>query len=163
MKHRLARHLRKSPTDAEQRLWSRLRNRQLQDCKFRRQAPIGRYVVDFVCFERKLIVELDGGGHTLKRRADAGRTLWLESQGFVVLRFWNSEVFEELEGVVESIWNALRRAVCLSSGSTTKDETVSEFLDKLYGSRPGLIGVRRGEDVTTETHVPPPQPSPTRG
>jgi very-short-patch-repair endonuclease len=110
VKHNLARHLRKNLTDAEKRLWWRLRYRQLQNCKFRRQAPVGDYVVDFVCFERNLIVELDGGGHTLKRRQDAERTKWLESQGFTVLRFWNSDVVKEMDGVLEAIWNALSRA-----------------------------------------------------
>ena len=97
-------------SDAEERLWSRLRRRPMQGCKFRRQAPIGDYVVDFVSFERKLVVELDGGGHTLRRQRDTERTKWLESQGFVVLRFWNFEVFDDFDCVLEGIWNALSRA-----------------------------------------------------
>src|SRR6266567_3634856 len=110
MKRNLARHLRKNLTDAEERLWSRLRRRQMQDCKFRRQAPIGDFIVDFVCYERALIVELDGGGHTLKRAQDAKRTEWLESQGYVVLRFWNFEVLDDFDCVLEGIWNALSRS-----------------------------------------------------
>jgi len=110
VKQNLAKHLRQSMTDAEQLLWQRLRYRQLQDCKFRRQAPIGDFVVDFVCHERKLIIELDGGGHTRRREQDASRTKWFESQGFAVLRFWNFEVTEDLECVLEGIWNALNSA-----------------------------------------------------
>jgi very-short-patch-repair endonuclease len=122
VKHGLARHLRKNPTEAEERLWWKLRYRQLLGCKFRRQAPIGEYVVDFVCHERKLIVELDGGGHTRIRREDAVRTAWLESQGFVVLRFWNFEVIEDLDCVVEGIWNSLSRAAPPPRPSPTRGE-----------------------------------------
>ena len=108
MKRALARHFRKNPTDAERLLWQRLRRQQL-GFKFRRQAPIGRYIVDFVCFEKKLVIELDGGQHSLQRNRDDERTGWLNSQGFRVLRFWNYEVFEELDSVLEAIWNALHQ------------------------------------------------------
>jgi very-short-patch-repair endonuclease len=94
-------------TDAERHLWSHLRRRQLVEAKFRRQASIGRYIVDFVCFEEKLIIELDGGQHTEQVEYDEQRTSWLNSQGFRVLRFWNHEVFEDLDSVLEVILNAL--------------------------------------------------------
>jgi len=103
-----ARALRKAPTEAERRLWSRLRRGQLDGCRFRRQAPIGRYIVDFVCFERRLVVEIDGGQHALRARADGARTAWLESQGFTVVRFWNHEVLGNTDGVVEALCVALR-------------------------------------------------------
>ncbi|MCH8113040.1 MAG: endonuclease domain-containing protein [Proteobacteria bacterium] len=103
-----ARRLRKTPTDAEQRLWSVLRRRQIEGARFRRQAPIGPYVVDFACLAEKLVVEVDGGQHARQQDRDAARTAWLESQGFHVLRFWNNEVLGNIEGVTERIAGALR-------------------------------------------------------
>ncbi len=104
-----ARRLRKNPTEAERRLWARLRRYQLDGgCQFRRQAPIGRYVVDFACFERGLVVEVDGGQHAWREAADADRTAWLEGEGFRVLRFWNNEVLGNTDGVVAAILDALR-------------------------------------------------------
>jgi len=93
-----ARTLRKTSTDAEALLWSRLRNRRFHDLKFRRQVPLGRYIVDFYCHELRLVVELDGGQHSEK--ADRARTLWLESEGYRVERFWNHEVLENADGVL---------------------------------------------------------------
>jgi very-short-patch-repair endonuclease len=110
MYHELARELRKNMTDAERRLWSRLRGRQFGGFKFRRQAPIGPYIVDFVCFERKLIVELDGGQHVVRASEDDARTSWLKSQGFEVLRYWNHDVFGDIGPLLEAIWFALRAA-----------------------------------------------------
>ena len=104
-----ARELRSNPTEAEQVLWGCLRRRQVNGCRFRRQAPIGMYIGDVLCFEKKLVVELDGGQHLTNREYDLQRTAWLESQGFRVLRFWNSEVFNSLEAVKESISRALTR------------------------------------------------------
>jgi very-short-patch-repair endonuclease len=105
-----ARGLRNNLTDAEGRLWSALRCQQLKGYKFRRQAAIENYVVDFVCFPRKPVIELDGGQHNEERTIeyDSLRTSWLNSRGFRVVRFWNHDVFENLEGVVEVIWKALQ-------------------------------------------------------
>jgi very-short-patch-repair endonuclease len=103
-----ARHLRKNATEAEKKLWAVLRRRQVAGARFRRQAPIGPYVADFVCFSHSLVVELDGSQHLERREHDAKRTEWLETQGFRVIRFWNSEAFDNLEGVVEAIRDALR-------------------------------------------------------
>ena len=103
-----ARALRKNPTDAERRLWACLRHKQVDGFRFRRQAPIGPYVVDFVCFSAKLVVEVDGGHHALRPERDAKRTSWLENEGFRVNRFWNSEVLKNTEGVAEAIRRALR-------------------------------------------------------
>jgi very-short-patch-repair endonuclease len=108
MSREFARNLRKNLTDAERRLWASLKLRQFDGKKFRRQAPIGNYIVDFVCFESKLIIELDGGQHTTQVEYDEQRTTWLNSQGFHVLRFWNFQVLEESEAVLEAIWNALQ-------------------------------------------------------
>lgn len=95
-----ARDLRKHSTDAERLLWRHLRAKQLDGLKFRRQEQIGRFIVDFVCYEKALIVEADGGQHALEREKDEERTLWLNAQGFKVLRFWNHEILTNIEGVL---------------------------------------------------------------
>jgi very-short-patch-repair endonuclease len=102
-----ARVLRKNPTEAERSLWKHLRLRQLHGHKFRRQQPLGQYIVDFVCLEKRLIVELDGGQHAGQAGSDAERTAWLEAQGFHVLRFWNHNLLNESEAVKEAIAEAL--------------------------------------------------------
>ena len=91
------------PLKAEKLLWQKLRARQLGGAKFRRQTPIGPYIVDFVSFEHRLVVEIDGGQHNASERGqhDLKRTAWLEAQGFRVLRFWNNQVLANLEGVLE--------------------------------------------------------------
>lgn len=101
----LARALRKNQTDVEKLLWNHLRNRQMTGIKFRRQQPIGSYIVDFVSFERKIIIELDGGYHNdeAQKRKDDERSEWLKSIGYNVLRFWNNEIIENIEGVLETI------------------------------------------------------------
>jgi very-short-patch-repair endonuclease len=90
-------------TEAEQRLWSALRRRQLDGLRFRRQVPLGRFIVDFACYDARVVIELDGGQHGETEAEDAVRTAWLEDHDFRVLRFWNDEVFENLEGVLEVI------------------------------------------------------------
>ena len=102
-----ARELRKDPTPAERALWKRLRLRQISGYKFRRQQPIGPYIVDFVCFEKRLIIEVDGGQHSQQIVQDSKRTAWLKDQGFGVLRFWNNEVLEATEAVGATILEAL--------------------------------------------------------
>ena len=104
-----ARELRKRLTDAEKKLWRHLRLRQIEGCKFRRQQPIGKYIVDFVCFEKKLIIELDGGHHVSQRSYDSNRTDWLEPQGYKVIRFWNNEVLGEIGVVLDVIVNEINR------------------------------------------------------
>lgn len=104
----LARNLRLNSTDAERWLWSRLRAHQLEGFKFRRQVPVGPYIADFLCAEPALIVELDGGQHAEAVAKDQGRTLYLEAQGYRVLRFWNNEGLQEGEEVLEEILRALR-------------------------------------------------------
>ncbi len=102
-----ARSLRNRQTDAEQRLWTRLRDRRLLGFKFRRQHPIGRYIADFRCAEAKLVIELDGGQHAIGRTRGAERTASLETQGYRVVRFWDNDVFQNLEGVLQRIVEAL--------------------------------------------------------
>jgi very-short-patch-repair endonuclease len=105
-----ARDLRNQPTEAEKRLWRLLRAEQLKGFKFRRQAAIGPYIVDFVCFSHKLIVELDGPHHAEETsiKHDSRRTAWLSSQGFRVIRFWNHQLDEDIHNVVDAIVAALR-------------------------------------------------------
>jgi adenine-specific DNA-methyltransferase len=110
MSRQRARELRRSPTDAEQALWARLRGRQLCGHKFRRQQPLGPYVVDFACLKQKLVVEVDGGQHVEQAEADAERSRWLRAQGFRVLRFWNHEVLAATDDVLEAILDALERS-----------------------------------------------------
>ncbi len=104
-----ARQLRKQSTDAERKLWRHLRNRQAEGYKFRRQQPLGQYIVDFVCLEKRLVVEVDGGQHAEQIEYDAQRSAWLESQGFRVVRFWNNQVLEETESVKEAIFEELAK------------------------------------------------------
>ena len=99
----------KQSTDAERLLWPKLRDRRMMNCKFRRQFPVGRYIVDFVCWEHSLIIELDGGQHLDQQDYDAVRTEWLQSRGFEVLRYWDNDVLTEVDSVLESIGEVLRR------------------------------------------------------
>jgi very-short-patch-repair endonuclease len=99
----LVRELRKNSTDAEKHLWHFLRAKRLKGYKFRRQHLLYPFVVDFICLEKKLVVELDGGQHAEQRHYDENRTLYLQSKGYRVLRFWNNEIFQETEAVLSEI------------------------------------------------------------
>ncbi|MBS0307606.1 MAG: endonuclease domain-containing protein [Proteobacteria bacterium] len=101
-----ARQLRRNQTEAEKALWMRLRNRQIGAMKFRRQVELGNYIVDFACFEKRFIIELDGGQHAEALEYDETRTRWLELQGFRVIRFWNNEVLSNMEAVLMRIVDA---------------------------------------------------------
>ncbi len=102
-----ARGLRRRQTDAERRIWARLRDRRLLGTKFARQVPIGSYIADFCCRERKLIVELDGGQHAAHADYDVGRTAFLQALGYRVLRFWDNDALSNTDGVLERIAEAL--------------------------------------------------------
>src|SRR4030042_2399433 len=104
-----AKQLRARPTDAEAVLWYKLCNRQLEGAKFRRQQQIGDFIVDFVCFEKKLVIEIDGGQHneTSNREKDTQRTRLLEQKGYRVLRYWNNDVLQNIDGVVYNILDVL--------------------------------------------------------
>ena len=106
---RRARHLRRDATDAEALLWACLRSRQLDGAKFVRQHPIGPYVVDFCCRSVRLVIELDGGQHA-ESTADEVRTRVIEANGYTVIRFWNNDVFDNLDGVLLEIRSALLNA-----------------------------------------------------
>lgn len=102
-----ARRMRRQPTPAEAVLWYRLRNRQVLGCKFRRQVPIDRYVVDFMSEEAKLIIEVDGAQHAERTGPGARRSQVLEAMGYHVLRFWNADVSRNIDGVMEEIVRTL--------------------------------------------------------
>jgi very-short-patch-repair endonuclease len=102
-KTEFARRLRRDETDVERRLWHRLRNSQICDAHFRRQHPAGRYILDFYCPALALAIELDGGQHAQAGTRDRERDEWLKQNGVTVLRFWNSDVTENLNGVLEAI------------------------------------------------------------
>ena len=102
-----ARILRQNQTEAEKRLWYRLKNRGLGGWKFRRQHAIGPYFADFACIEAALVVEIDGGQHQGRREQDDVRTAFLEGAGYRVLRFWNNDVLSNTDGVLQSVLEAL--------------------------------------------------------
>src|SRR5712691_12948056 len=106
MPNRKARGLRQSSTDAERRMWSALCDRRLWRYKFRRQHPIGGFIVDFACTEYRLVIEVDGGQHA--HNADARRTAWLKREGWRVIRFWNNDVLGNTNGVIEAILRSLK-------------------------------------------------------
>ena len=103
-----ARKLRRNQTEAEGKLWYLLRNRRLAGYKFKRQVPIGPFIADFACAELELIVEADGGQHADQRAYDEKRSRRLESDGWHVLRFWNNEILNNIEGVAETLLEAVR-------------------------------------------------------
>ena len=129
-----ARGMRSAPTDAEAVLWRQLRAHRFAGHKFKRQQPIGNYILDFVCFEAKLVIEVDGGQH-MESASDKLRDEWVVSQGFTVLRFWNNEVFQNLEGVLMRILEALPPSPPPLShpgrgakrGSRTRPQKVNDF------------------------------------
>jgi very-short-patch-repair endonuclease len=103
-----ARQVRKNPTDAERLLWLKLRFWQVEGLKFRRQQPLGPHIVDFVCLEKRLVVEVDGGQHAENTNYDTQRDDWLRDQGFAVLRFWNHDILKNITDVTERIFQTLQ-------------------------------------------------------
>ncbi len=106
-----AKQLRSNQTDAENHLWRALRAHRLIGAKFKRQQPLGKYIVDFISFQAKIIIEADGGQHN-ESAADATRDAWLQASGFTVLRFWNNDIFNNTEGVLETILSAINQQKC---------------------------------------------------
>lgn len=102
-----SRQLRANPTEAERALWQRLRSRQLHGVRFNRQFPIGQFICDFVSRERRLVVELDGGHHAQAAEYDERRTRFIQAQGYQVVRFWNSDVLDNMESVLMRIGEVL--------------------------------------------------------
>ena len=105
----LARNLRKNATIQERRLWNLLKNRQFHNLKFKRQQPIGDYIVDFICKEAKIIIEVDGGQHNESEniKYDKTRTEFLNGLGYKVIRIWNNEIYENIEGVINILEQAI--------------------------------------------------------
>jgi very-short-patch-repair endonuclease len=127
--HTRARNLRRNMTDAERRVWRILRLRQMDDHKFRRQVPLGRYIADFVCHDARLIVEIDGGQHDPSSLGEIERTRFLESEGYRILRFWNNEVLTNLDGVYSTIAAELDRILKPSPAMEEGWEGVSSLTE----------------------------------
>jgi very-short-patch-repair endonuclease len=104
-----AKRLRRNQTDAERVLWFHLRDRRLRGLKFKRQVPIDRYIADFCCTEARLVIELDGGQHATRTSEDANRTRILGAMGYLVLRFWNNDVMQNIDGLLEEILSTLEQ------------------------------------------------------
>ncbi len=109
--HVRARQLRRDETEAEAKLWARLRNAGLNGAKFRRQFPIGEFIADFCCSKRRLVIELDGGQHAEQVQRDEWRSALLAQHGYRVVRFWNEEIIDNLDGVLERTLEELKRGV----------------------------------------------------
>jgi very-short-patch-repair endonuclease len=99
-----AKHLRKRSTDTESVLWKQLRAKRFEGLKWRRQEPIGKYIVDFVCYEKRIIVECDGSQHFVQKDKNSTRDEWLRARGYKVLRFWDNEILQNLSIVLDVIW-----------------------------------------------------------
>lgn len=111
-----ARELRQPQTPAEARCWARLRNRQLGGFKFRRQHPVGRFIVDFYCAAARLVIEIDGDTHADQTDYDQARTEWLNERRYQVIRFTNGDVFSRMEGVLEAIWQECEKRTAAALG-----------------------------------------------
>ena len=116
---RIARRLRVNQTDAETVLWNRIRNRQINGDKFVRQEPIGRYICDFVCREKLIVIEVDGGQHSESVR-DQVRDRYLRAQGYRVMRFWNNDVLSNVDGVLTVIDEGLREVLLANPANPTR-------------------------------------------
>lgn len=137
-----SRAMRKEPSEAEKKLWYRLRQKQLAGAKFRRQHPIGSCIVDFVCVEHGLIVELDGSQHAEQESYDQRRDAYLRQQGYRISRFWNTDVMRNIEGVLEMIVKALE------SPLTERERLVEGQKDSASGRHdPHLTSPLQGEEV----------------
>jgi very-short-patch-repair endonuclease len=148
-----AQELRNNATDAERRLWSHLRDRRLGGHKFSRQMSVGPFVCDFLCRERGLVVELDGGQHAERAVQDKRRTAFLNAEGLTVLRFWNNDVFEDMDGVLELILVKL-------------EELLPKFARPplpLAGGEEPRSGEGVGPAYETSHNAPTPQPPPATG
>ncbi len=140
-----AKHLRLNMTDAETKLWQQLRAKRFENYKFRRQVPIGRYIVDFVCYANRLIVEVDGSQHDASEH-DAIRDAWLKGQGFHVVRLWNNGVLTNMDGALLTILDALKQpSPTLQGRGTLSREGRGKSANNLP-SPPAGEGVPKGRE-----------------
>ncbi len=142
----LAKGLRKRTTDVEQQLlWSRLRAGRFEGMKFRRQHPIGQYITDFVCLEKKLIIELDGGQHALPDQIlkDMQRDAWLEKEGYIVVRFWDNEVLTNTNGVLEVIRKRLHRTPSPQGRGSNHPHKMRKNLNVRFTVIPAQAGIQK--------------------
>ena len=130
-----AKRLRREMTHAEKRLWSRLRAHRFNGWKFRRQQVIGPYVADFLCAAANLIVEADGVSHVGRTEEDEERQKWLEGKGYMVLRFWDSVIFKDIRGVLETVWAACERRVVNSHAPLPDQRRSASGFDRPSPSR----------------------------
>jgi len=128
-----ARDMRSAMTDAERKLWGQFSRKRILGVRFRRQVPLGRYIGDFVCLPARLIVEVDGGQHTAER--DAARSAWLESQGFVVMRFWTGDVLTGIDGVVEAIQARIARILATPPPTPSRKGRGLESASRRFADR----------------------------
>ncbi|PLP98803.1 endonuclease domain-containing protein [Cupriavidus pauculus] len=138
--HEFAKELRSHQTAAEERLWYFLRAHRFLGLKFKRQKPVGLYIADFICMERKLIVEADGGQHGTLR--DFDRDVWLQDQGYTVLRFWNNQIQDEIEGVLEAIRQAVLAKDFVEPPALSPDPSSARGRGENPASVPNAIGPR---------------------
>jgi type I restriction enzyme S subunit len=144
----------------EQLLWQQLRAKRFSGFKFRRQQKIGRYIVDFVCFAQKLIIELDGSQHADVQVEDATRDHWLRGEGFRVLRFWNNELLGQTDAVLEAIWQALQQEPPLPNPSPTRgegleSETGAQLLQRILTERRARWEARQLAKFKEQGKTPP--------
>jgi very-short-patch-repair endonuclease len=139
-----AKHLRTTMTEAEHRLWFHLRAHRFAGFKFRRQQPVGHYVVDFISFSERMIIEADGGQHNASG-SDRTRDAWLEREGFRVLRFWNHDILQNTQAVLDAIWNALRAEPSPPAPLPQGERGARQSPSPLAGE-----GLGRGESHTTD-------------
>jgi very-short-patch-repair endonuclease len=144
-------------TEAERRIWQILRSQQMQGHKFRRQVPIGRYIADFVCHEARLIVEIDGGQHDRGSPREAERSMFLQNEGYRLLRFWNNEVLANLDGVHATITEELGRIAPTEPLCYAPSPLMGE------GRGGGASSASRPDREGTRRHHPHPNPPPSRG
>jgi very-short-patch-repair endonuclease len=153
-----SRRLRRNATIAEQRLWYQVRSRSLYGAKFVRQEPVGPYIVDFACREHRVIVEVDGGQHA-ENELDAVRDRWLHDHGYRVLRSWNNDVIENIDGVLETIASTLQEGQEDCGPSSPSPRLPS---GRLRPSATGY-GEGRGEGASPQAETRQEPPSPARG
>jgi very-short-patch-repair endonuclease len=160
---KLARGMRRMPTEAEKKLWRNLRRLALNGSHFRRQVRLGRYIVDFASHSARLVIEIDGGQHC-ENAADAARTKFIESQGYRVLRFWNNDVLSNIEGVLEVIQSVITTTPTFNASPQPRGNRMRHDAS----SPSPLVGEGRGGGSRSEarpriTPRPPPPTPPHKG